>query len=43
MCIRDRPRHLHDMESFAVIGATIADNFGIELPTIGQSILELIK
>ena len=38
-----KPRHLHDMESFAVIGATIADNFGIELPTIGQSILELIK
>ena len=38
-----KPRHLHDMESFAVIGATIADNFGIELPTIGQSIFELIK
>lgn len=38
-----RPRHLHSMDSFAVIGATIADNFEIELPKIGKSILSLIN
>ena len=33
---------LADRENFAVIGATIADNFGLEMPegTIGTSVLE---
>ena len=32
---------LEDTQTFAVIGATIADNFGVEMPenTIGYSIL----
>ncbi len=36
---------LEDAPTFAVIGATIADNFGVEMPegTIGSSILELLK
>lgn len=38
-----RPRHLHSMDSLAVIGATIADNFNVKLPAIGKSILALIK
>ncbi len=29
-------------ETFADIGATIADNFGVELPDIGTSLLEKI-
>lgn len=33
---------LEDLESFAVIGATIADNFKCELPPIGKSILEVL-
>ena len=33
---------LEDTQTFAVIGATIADNFGVEMPegTIGTSVLE---
>lgn len=36
---------LEDTETFAVIGATIADNFGVEMPegTIGTSLLNYIK
>ena len=34
--------NLGDLKSFAVIGATIADNFEVELPPIGHSILDLI-
>ena len=32
---------LEDTDTFAVIGATIADNFGVEMPqnTIGTSLL----
>ena len=34
-------KRLQDAPTFAVIGATIADNFGVEMPkgTIGTSIL----
>lgn len=36
---------LEDAHTFAVIGATVADNFGVAMPegTIGSSILELLK
>lgn len=36
---------LEDTDTFAVIGATIADNFGLEMPegTIGYSILDKLK
>ena len=36
---------LEDSKSFAVIGATIADNFGIKMPenTIGTSVLDKLK
>lgn len=37
-----KPRHLEQMDSFAVIGATIADNFEVSLPPIGCSILNKI-
>ena len=37
-----KPRQLEEMDSFAVIGATIADNFEVPLPTIGISILNKI-
>lgn len=30
-------------QSFAVIGATIADNFGVEMPIIGESYLDYLK
>ncbi|MGX8715215.1 MAG: hypothetical protein ACSW8A_05630 [Lachnospiraceae bacterium] len=35
---------LPDQRSFAVIGASIAENFGIRMPegTIGESILEML-
>lgn len=38
-------KKLPDEKTFAVIGATIADNFGIEMPenTIGHSILEKLR
>lgn len=36
---------LEDQKTFAVIGATIADNFGVKMPegTIGESILKKLK
>lgn len=36
---------LEDMQTFAIIGATITDNFGLEMPenTIGHSILNELK
>lgn len=37
------PKHLGDFESFGVIGATIADNFNVDNPGIGKSILGLLK
>lgn len=37
-----KPRHLGLLKSYAVIGATIADNFEVENPGIGQSILDQI-
>lgn len=37
-----KPRQLDEMDSFAVIGATIADNFNVSLPAIGCSILDKI-
>ncbi|MCI9629343.1 phosphopentomutase [Thomasclavelia cocleata] len=37
-----KPHHLEQMDSFAVIGATIADNFGVPLPLVGCSILNKI-
>ena len=36
------PRHLGLLKSYAVIGATIADNFDVENPGIGDSLLEQI-
>ena len=33
---------LPDMESFAVVGATISDNFNVQMPKIGKSILNEI-
>jgi phosphopentomutase len=35
------PKELPEQETFAVIGATIADNFDLEMPhgTIGTSLL----
>ena len=34
-----------EQETFAVVGATIADNFGVKMPegTIGSSLLSLLK
>lgn len=37
-----KPKQLPEMDSFAVIGVTIADNFEVELPKIGNSILDKI-
>lgn len=37
------PRRLEAFDTFASIGATIADNFGVELPSIGKSILDELK
>jgi len=36
---------LPEQETFAVVGATIADNFGVSMPegTIGTSLLPLLK
>lgn len=36
------PKHLGLLKSYAVIGATIADNFDVENPSIGSSILNQI-
>ena len=37
------PRRLQPFETLANIGATIADNFDIEFPEIGESILEELE
>lgn len=37
-----QPRQLEEMNSFAVIGATIAENFEVTAPAIGTSILKII-
>ena len=37
------PKRLQPFETFANIGATIADNFDIEMPEIGESILKDLK
>lgn len=37
------PKRLEVFETFANIGATIADNFGVEEPEIGQTILYKLK
>ena len=36
---------LPEFDTFAAIGATIADNFGIQMPagTIGESVLEALQ
>ena len=36
---------LEDAPTFAVVGATIADNFGLDMPegTIGSSVLEKLR
>ena len=31
------------METFADIGATVAENFEVEIPTIGKSYLDMLK
>lgn len=38
-----KPKNLGLLESYAVIGATIADNFAVKRPNIGYSILAEIK
>ena len=35
-------QNLGDLDSFATVGATIADNFNCQLPLIGNSILNLL-
>ena len=42
--LKDRGR-LEDADTFAVVGATIADNFGVEMPdgTVGTSLLSYIN
>lgn len=37
------PKHLGLLKSYAVIGATIADNFNVDNPGIGESILDQLK
>lgn len=36
------PRDLADFTSYAIIGATIAENFGVDNPGIGTSILDML-
>ena len=38
-----KPRQLEEMDSFAVIGATIADNFDLDTPEIGSSLMEFLN
>ncbi len=38
-----RPKNLGLLESYAVIGATIADNFNVENPGIGYSLLKELE
>ncbi len=37
------PRGLPTLKTFASLGATIADNFNVEMPTIGESFLGYLK
>ena len=37
------PKHLDDLDCFTDIGATIADNFGVSMPKIGESFLDKLK
>lgn len=37
------PHHLPNLHTFASLGATIADNFNVTMPQIGESFLEEIK
>ena len=39
----EEPKYLGNITSFACIGATIADNFNVELPKIGVSILKDLR
>lgn len=39
----ENPHHLGLLNSYAVMGATIADNFEVENPGIGESLLDVIK
>ena len=38
-------QELPEADTFAVIGATVAENFGVQMPegTIGTSVLEVLK
>ena len=38
-----KPRHLKEFDCFTDIGATIADNFNVEMPKYGRSALEKLK
>ena len=40
-----QPKQLEEQDTFAVIGATIADNFGVPMPqgTIGHSLLAQLQ
>ena len=38
-----KPKRLEPFETFANIGATIADNFDVEMPPIGKSILDELE
>ncbi|MCD7894135.1 MAG: phosphopentomutase [Erysipelotrichaceae bacterium] len=38
----EKPHHLGLLKSYAVMGATIADNFEVENPGIGESLLDVI-
>ena len=38
-----KPKNLGLLESYAVIGATIADNFNVENPGIGESLLKELE
>ena len=37
------PKRLDNLKTFADIGATIADNFKVEKPSIGNSLLKKLK
>ena len=37
------PKRLEAFDTFANIGATIADNFQVEAPTFGKSILDSLE
>lgn len=37
------PKHLEELECFSDIGATIADNFGVTAPAVGNSFLDKLQ